>query len=370
MKNKQESSEMKLSDFDHFRTNPMVKFKEEVVDGKTFVIIAYVIADSKFWKEPLALETRGITFDKETGEVVSLPFHKFFNVGETEATLPNNLNWKSSYTITEKTDGSLITPVVVNDAVYLKTKKSFYSDVAEEANCSCPYPVYELSYHLLKLSKCTPIFEFTSPNNRIVLDYGSEPQFTLLAIRNNITGEYLSRKELEEIADKYQVKLVKQYPSYSYQEIVEIMKSARNREGFVIQFLENNTFVKCKTSWYLQLHRINTEIRERDIAEMVICETIDDLKAECSIAGKDLEPLEAIQDQVISELNEINTTLNVICDSLKYLSFKDIAIEFKNHPLFVLIMSVVRGKEPNIKEFWIKNYLKNYSLRCVYNKNF
>lgn len=367
---------LKLVDFNHFREHKNIKFKEETVEGKTFVIISYSIADSKFWKENLALETRGITFDKETGDVVSRPFQKFFNIGECFETQPNNLDWNSPYIVTEKKDGSLIVPVVVQENVYFKTKKSFYSNVAIAATNVCPYPVYQLSYHLLNLHNCTPIFEFTSPDNKIVLDYGSEPKFTLLAVRHNDTGEYLSRKDLEELSEKYSVKLIEKVPSYTYQEIVELMKSERNKEGFVIQFLENGLFVKCKTSWYLQLHRINTEIRERDIAEMVISETIDDMKSECSLAGKDIAPLEVIQDQVISELNTINKNLNEAISSIPACvglqpDYKSIAIQFKNHPLFALIMSVVRNKkEPDIKLFWIKNYLKNYSLRCVYNKSF
>lgn len=362
---------MNISSFAHFRNNNNIKFKEEIVDGKTFVIVSYAIADSKFWKEPLSLETRGITFDKKSGEVVSRPFQKFFNICETEATQPNNLDWNSEYIVSVKKDGSMLTPVIVNGNVYFKSKKSFYSDVAIQANAVITTPVWNLSWVLL-MKHLTPIFEFTSPDNKIVLDYGSEPQFTLLAVRHNETGEYLSRKDLEELSEKYGVKLIEKVPSYTYKEIVEIMKSERNQEGFVIRF-ENGLFVKCKTSWYLQLHRINTEIRERDIAEMVISETIDDMKSECSLAGKDIKLLEVIQDQVISELNEIEKTLQEIISSLPQTEtpdFKSIATEFKNHPLFALIMSVVRKKEPDIKLFWIKNYLNKYSLRCIFNSNF
>ena len=71
-----------LSDLDHFRNDPMIRFKEEIVDGKSYTIVSYMIADKSYWDTPLADETRGITFETDTGKCVSRPFLKFFNVGE------------------------------------------------------------------------------------------------------------------------------------------------------------------------------------------------------------------------------------------------------------------------------------------------
>ena len=63
---------IKLQDFNHFRTDPRVKLKTELVDGEEITIVAYMIADSKLWDQPNALETRGIAFNSD-GECISRP---------------------------------------------------------------------------------------------------------------------------------------------------------------------------------------------------------------------------------------------------------------------------------------------------------
>lgn len=82
---------MILSDFDGFKTNQMVKFKEEMVEGVSYTIISYMISDKSFWDTPLADETRGITFETDTGKCVSRPFNKFYRAdpfGEVLEELP------------------------------------------------------------------------------------------------------------------------------------------------------------------------------------------------------------------------------------------------------------------------------------------
>src|SRR5574343_1233691 len=138
-----QSGEIKviLSDFDKFRDNPMVKFKTEIVEGKSYTIISYMIADKSFWEVPLSLETRGITFETKTGICVSRPLGKFFNVSERSDTDPASVarDFVECY---EKRDGSMLTPIITqNGNIVFKTKKSFYSDVANSANLSVPEEV-------------------------------------------------------------------------------------------------------------------------------------------------------------------------------------------------------------------------------------
>ena len=229
--------------------------------------------------------------------------------------------------------------------------------------------IERFSLFITKL-KMTPIFEYTSPENKIVLDYGNKPKFTLLAIRNISDGSYVCRKDLEEMAEFYNIPLVSTFTSVSFEYMKDKIKEEKNIEGYVIHFLENDLFVKYKTDWYNKLHRINTDIRHRDIAEMVISETLDDFKAMCILAGKDIQPLLEIETQVLNEIKSLERELDIITSHLHFMSFKDIANIYKDHSMFGLIMQSVRNKTPDIKGFWVKNYLKNYSLISIYNENF
>lgn len=115
---------MKLSDYpQELRDNPMIKFKEELVGGQEVVIVSYMVADSDLWKIPFSKETRGNTFDKETGRCISRSLPKFFNLGECEETLIHNLPWNEDYEVTTKIDGCCEKNVIIQTFEGKKTIK-------------------------------------------------------------------------------------------------------------------------------------------------------------------------------------------------------------------------------------------------------
>lgn len=357
---------MNINQFEEIIKHPMVRMKEEVVGCHSFTIISYMIADSDFWKLPMAKECRGITFNK-FGECECAPFEKFFNVGERPETM-SSLVEEQFLECYEKRDGSMITPILLeNEKIVFKTKKSFYSDVANLVNSMIPeevraFCVYCAHYNI------TPIFEFTHPDTRIVLDYPENDNFTLLAIRCNKTGIYESFESMLSLVQFFpKISIIKRL-NLTWNQIQESVKNDTGIEGYVL-LLKDGTRVKYKTQWYLRMHRIMTEIRERDIAQAVIEETIDDMKSLLTSEGKDLNPVLDIEDNVIHELENIQY-MTELMSSNKTWTIKDFALAYKNHEYFSLIMAKVRGKEPNYKDFWIRNYLPNYSLRCVYNQGF
>lgn len=358
---------MKLQDLEHLRNEKQIRFKEEIVNGQQFTIVSYMIADTELWRIPNAIECRGITFNSK-GLCVSRPFEKFFSVGENENTqlhqVIGNIN-----EVFEKKDGSLVHPILVNDEIFLKTKKSFYSDVANLANARITKGVRELSKLTCKY-EYTPIFEFTCDEYPIVLNYDNTDPFTLLAIRHNLTGEYLKWNEVIDLASSYQVPTVIQY-NLTIEEILDNIKNLKNFEGYVLT-LTNGTRVKLKTAWYLANHRLKTAIRERDIAEMVVDELVDDIKISASAENLDLTPILKIEHQVVAELTELQFQVLEIVNECKKqnLTQKEVAIQLKNHPLFGLIMREFLGKDTNYITYWKKNILPAYSLQCVYNQNF
>lgn len=359
---------MILSDLDPFRNDPMIRFKEETVEGKSYTIVAYMIGNKELWDTHLADETRGITFETDTGKCVSRPFRKFFNVGERADTDPASVarDFVECY---EKRDGSMLTPVLTdNGNIIFKTKKSFYSDVANTANSHIPPGVFALSRVCQVVHNATPIFEFTHPNHKIVIEYPPNVRWTLLAVRDNKTGEYWDYDILESLAKEFLVNLISRH-QMTWDEIQHSIENDKGIEGYVL-LLKDGRRVKYKTAWYLQMHRTMTELRERDVAEAVVNETIDDLKSLVASQGKDITALEAIEDKVAHELQWLRSEVNTVAQAFIGETFKDAAIALKGTALFTLVMSELRGKEPPYIDFWKKNYLKTYSLRVVYNPSF
>jgi T4 RnlA family RNA ligase len=357
---------MILSDFDHLRSHPMVRFKVEEVNGIPVEIISYMIADKEFWENDMALETRGVAFNVITGECLCCPLNKFFNVGERPDTQPDIVK-DSFIEVYEKRDGSMVTPVLIDGSIHWKTKKSFYSDVAKLAQSLVPRNVYDLASRCLSQGY-TPIFEFTHPDTRIVLDYGKQPHFTLIAVRNNETGEFLSWLYLEVLVAPFEIPTVKKYEK-TWEELMHDVEHAVGIEGYVL-VLQDGRRVKLKTKWYLELHRTMTELRERDVVEAVLNETVDDMKSLLTSQGKDLAPIEAIEKRVAEEIATLRDQVGHIVWANTDKSVKEVAIEMKGHPLFSLIMSEIRGKEANYSDYWKRNHLQDFSLRCVYNTNF
>lgn len=359
---------MILSDLDRFRNDPMVRFKTEIVEGKSYTIISYMIADKAYWDTPLADETRGITFETDTGKCVSRPFVKFFNVSERSDTDSATVarDFVECY---EKRDGSMLTPIITqNGNIVFKTKKSFYSNVANQANNLATISIKNFCRICLGVYDLTPIFEFTHPDHRIVLDYPGESHFTLLAIRQNDSGDYLEYDTMESYATESGIPVIKKF-DLTWDEIQRSIENDKGIEGYVL-LLKDGRRVKYKTAWYLSMHRTMTELRARDVAEAVVNETVDDLKSLVASQGKDITPIEAIEDQVARELHSIRSEVNTVAQSFIGETFKDAAIALKGTQLFSLVMSELRGKEPNYIDFWKKNFLKRYSLRVVYNPSF
>lgn len=357
---------MKISDLDHLRSNPMIRFKVEEVNDVLVEIVSYMISDKTLWDDPATLEARGNVYDVNTGKCICACFPKFFNVGEREDTMPELIK-EQFVECFEKRDGSMITPVLIDGDIFWKTKKSFNSDVVLLAKKTVPRNVEGFAYGCQVLG-LTPIFEFTHPDNRIVLDYSNDPNFTLIAIRSNESGNFMSWDRLMSWAESVSIPTVKKYDK-TWDEIVYDIENSTNIEGYVL-VLKDGRRVKFKTQWYLSMHHTMTDLRERDVAEAVITEVIDDMKSLVSSQNQDITPLLDIEYRVVNEIDTIRKEVEIYANYWKDYSFKEAAIGLKGNEYFSLIMSLLRGKDPDYIDFWKRNHLKTYSLRCVYNLNF
>lgn len=358
---------MHINELKHLRNDPRIAFKNEIVDGNQLTIVSYSIADSDMWALPHAKETRGITFD-ESGRCISRPLHKFFNVDERPETQMSVLNFDAAV-LYEKRDGSMLTPVLINDRIHWKTKKSFYSDVAIHASRGATQNVMALSMELLK-QNITPVFEYTSPFNRIVIDYGDQSQFVLLAARHINTGEYVEYHKLVELCAQHSVQVIKRWDLEPVSAI-QGLATAVNFEGYVVHHLDG-TWTKAKSQWYLINHRIMTGLRERDIALAVVEEVVDDLKSLVVSQGKQTLHIDNIEHAVVEQLKQITLEVQALhAKLLEEPSRKDAAVKYSKQPYFSAAMCLYSGKEPNIKHIWKTQFWKqHFSLKVVFNENF
>ena len=378
-----EPNMLNISNINEFRSK--VAHKEEIREmdiGADSVSFCYMIAAEGTFDDAWSRECRGIVFDKASGRVNGRPLHKFFNVGERESTRVENLDWSKVVRVMDKRDGSMIHTVQTASGVRLKSKKSFDSDVAKAAEA---WMRTQPGQHVLSFvnsvaaRNSTAIFEWTAPDARIVLFY-PEAELRLLHVRHNETGDYLDGEVMKAWADMFGVKVVDDLTDrfvsedgntsvfdfsneYIQRFLRDLVQKTENVEGWIFQFADGE-MVKLKTEWYLKRHRAMTFLRERDIAQLVLDEGLDDLKSLLVSEGVNIDEILKIEARVLHDLREVAMSVDMIYEEDKGMARKDFAIKHTGHKHFGLLMAKFVGKEPSFKDYFERNLLKdNYSLR-------
>lgn len=231
-------------------------------------------------------EFRGIIFDME-GNLIRRPYHKFFNIGERGETTMENIDVSKPHIILEKLDGSMIAPFIVNGKIIWGTRMggTEVSDQVEQwlavADKNRNYTNFVLC--MISLGQ-TPIFEWTSNVQRIVLDY-PKSNLVLTAIRDMYTGNYSSYQRLVEMGEIWKLPVVEcarvfDTPNNLNQEFIDFTRNTQaNIEGFVIRF-DNGHMYKIKTDLYCQLHRVKSDINhERGVVQLLLEGKMDDIKS-------------------------------------------------------------------------------------------
>jgi RNA ligase len=241
-------------------------------------------------EEAILRECRGIAFCNYTGKVLNRKFHKFFNLAEREETRPENVDFSKPHKIIEKLDGSMITPIIIDNELQWHTKMGKTEIADQAAAWVAEHPNYaEFAVDLLCIGDLTPIFEWCSRDNQVVIEHET-PRLVLLAARSNFNGKYAPRENLEVFARVYNIDLVKEfdYSDLSNEQICELVRQWTDAEGIVISFDDGHK-IKVKADWYVQLHRTKEKIKsERHIISLICENLVDDLLPALQEADKEM----------------------------------------------------------------------------------
>jgi len=260
---------------------PAIEGRDEFVVAvkEGYTVINYNVMMADTFDCNIRRECRGIIFDTATGDIIRRPFHKFFNVNEREETQDHVVDLSQSHAILEKLDGSMIAPFVVDDQLIWGTKMGA-TEVAEPVE---DFVLLNENYsqfaRFIIRRGYTPIFEWCSRKQRIVLDY-KEDQLILTAIRDLTTGRYMSLDLVMNTADLYFIPTVRAFePQSDMKSFIEYVRLLEDREGFVVRFSDGH-MLKLKCDWYVQIHKAKEKIlQDRNIVELILDDKLDDVKA-------------------------------------------------------------------------------------------
>lgn len=191
---------------------------------------------------------RGVTFSEKTGELLSLPLHKFFNVNQT-ADSQFDLHKHRTATIYEKMDGSMIHFFMHPDGHLLaSTCRSAQTPQAKEALHLAQQNKEVESLIIQEIEDgWTPIFEFVAAHNQIVVQY-PRPRLVYLISRNRTTGEYKFDGRFPDKAKSFQFPFSDVFSHLDKTEFEGYVCHLENPDGAPI-------LLKAKTPWYLERHR-------------------------------------------------------------------------------------------------------------------
>lgn len=263
----------------HFRIETIDDVLPHLADHPEFVVAqrpGYQVIDYQFtqpgsFDHPARLECRGLKFAPD-GRIIARPLHKFFNVGERPDTQPGLLDFNQAHTIMEKLDGSMIHPAMVDGRLRFMTRMGC-TDHAAKAERHLTAQI-RLVCDDLTAHHFTPIFEWTAPDNRIVVPY-TDSRLTLLAIRQNQSGEYMHQDDVASYATDMGIAPAPLHDSGP--DFLDLARAVRGLEGFVVRFTTGR-WVKIKGDDYVLKHKAKESVlQEKNVLALILRGDLDDV---------------------------------------------------------------------------------------------
>lgn len=314
------------------------EFIEAVRDG--FTVFNYNVAFADTFPavqkraDAIRREMRGLVFRGD--ELYSRRFHKFFNLNEKEETQFENIDWSKPHYLLEKLDGSMVTPFFSTDDSmeikwHSKMGETFVSDEVSEwmkTNPDKAHNYYRFCYFATRYG-FTPIFEWLSTTNRIVVEHETN-NLVLLAMRDNNLGWYSEYDDLKELAEQYYLPIVSRIDVPSFDStVLESIQKINQSEGVVIVFNDGH-MLKVKSDWYLKLHKVKSYLdHEKDLVGVILENKVDDLYS--VLVAEDRERVKKFSLELHANIQQsIHMLRDVVLPMTKGCDRKVFATDFAN----------------------------------------
>jgi RNA ligase len=332
---------------------PHIEGREEftVNEKDGYTVIDYMVAFEETFKwsdddrigSAIRRECRGLVFN-ENGELISRPYSKFFNVGEKEETQIHKINLQEPHVILEKLDGSMVRPIPTKDGFRLGTRAGVteISQQAEEFIADKPH--YSTFINKCIQKGTTPIFEWCSRKNRIVIDY-PEDQLILTAIRYLDTGTYVWYDIMKRYAETWNIPVVKVIAgdSKNIEEIVYHIRKWQDSEGVVNRF-DTGHMLKIKADDYVLRHKAKESINfEKNVIKIILDDYVDDVIP--LLHHNDADRLRRFQVAFWESVNDFSYEMAqlFIGGNRIYPDKKDFAVEFVQKKVPSNYMNIMYG---------------------------
>lgn len=278
---------------------------------------------------------RSSVWNKE-GELISASYKKFFNWQEQPDIDPPPYNI-GNCNLLEKIDGSTLIISCYKNNLIIRTRGSI--DTFTLANhheidlFKQKYPkIFDFNNYCQ--SNCSYIYEWVSPENRIVLNY-SEPDLYLTNVITHSNYTMFQQSTLNQVANGLGVKRPKVFKFNTINEMIDAVKEFKGLEGICVYYSHDQNIRKLKAIEYLTLHRFRFDLTIESVLDMFlkynqpdynsfIKAIADEFDWECVEFCRGLAS--KICDASV-EVKKILSHMKFFADSVRKLSRKDAAMK-------------------------------------------
>jgi len=257
---------MKINFTDYDFTEFIVK--DDVFCGASAKLIIPKHIGTKFTQKNKIFRSSVWDFD---GNLLSGGLKKFVNLGENPENFPIPLSIDNCAFV-EKIDGSLVCIDYINNKISMRTRGTFSYSAIDNAfdfdYCLSKHP--KIKEWLLANQCYTLLCEITTPNLRIILDYGSEPEFWLVGAVNKIDYSLMNQFDLDKLGKELGLKRPESFAFTSLDDLSANVESWTNREGVCLYSNNGQEIHKIKASTYLKLHRFKESATLENTLELFL----------------------------------------------------------------------------------------------------
>lgn len=320
------------------------------------VLLKYHMTESNM-SSPKVQQCRGLIINRGTGEPVSWPYNKFFNLHEGRA---HAIDW-STARVYEKLDGSLVT--LYHYAGEWCVATSGDPDAGGPVNDS-PGMTFatlfwrtfrDLGYQLPTRTDLVYVFELMTPENVVVVQH-REPRLVLHGVRDMTTLEELRP---EAIAGTLGWECVKTFDLSSESEVLAWSEALTGTEceGAVVVDASWNR-VKIKAPSYVALHHLRSRWSDKNLVKQILAGEADELRAYFPDHIESINSLEAAISGLCSDIAALYDATKSIQNQ------KEFATAVKHHPASAALFQLRSGRTSSPRE-WCRNQRPEAILRIL-----
>ena len=338
-----------------------IKVNDYPADG--IVLLNYNAFDSPK-KHPITIECRSLILDRETFDVISRKFDRFFNFGEFEE-FYHDFNFDNCH-IMSKEDGSLV-GVYYNphtDKFSISTRSLANAELTNDYGFTWYKQIlmaggfkddedFQLRMRAVPDAQIwTFLFEYVSPYNRIVTPY-TEPQLVFIGARRH-TGEWMSKDVMIQYVhyfDSLSIRLPEFYDKpKNIQDVVERANELANlKEGFVLWDPDSNKRLKIKSDTYVLAHTLRGETKiptDKNVFAMIFSGEADEFLTY-------FPEYETIFVKAQEQIFKFEYDITAAFYRIKHITdLKSFAQEAIKHPMSFILFAAYKNNKHPIKIFY------------------